>query len=79
VVVGELSLLEEAPRPVTAVTVTPTTLLEISRADLFRHFEDHPRVGLTVLKNLGRSFCERWRRSERGYRDPLLWKGVPDD
>lgn len=47
---GGLSLLVVGPREVTAVAVTPSRVLQLSRAAFLRLAEDYPRTGLRLVQ-----------------------------
>src|SRR5512134_355723 len=40
---GEMSLFDQAPRSAHCLAIEPTTLLVLSREDLLRHMQTHPR------------------------------------
>ena len=55
---GEMALFDESPRSANCVAVEPTTLLALSREDLMRHVQAHPR---TAERSRGRHRSRRRR------------------
>lgn len=51
---GELSLLDNAPRSVSVMTMEPTTLSVVSRDDFFRCLRDNPDIALELLQHMAR-------------------------
>jgi len=49
---GEMALIETLPRTATVRTLTPTTLLEISKDEFDAELSRHPAVALTVIRTL---------------------------
>jgi CRP-like cAMP-binding protein len=62
-IVGELCLLDDSPRPITAVALTDTDLLLLTRADLDRLLELHPELGIKLLKGMLLAVSIRLRKS----------------
>ncbi len=62
-IAGELCIIDGEPRAVTAVAVEPTTLITLSRAELDRLLDEHPRVGGRFLKGILRRVSIRLRKS----------------
>jgi CRP/FNR family transcriptional regulator, cyclic AMP receptor protein len=57
---GEMSLFDGAVRSANCVAIEPTTLLVLSREDLMRHMQAHPRTSLNLLGEMAR----RLRRAD---------------
>jgi CRP/FNR family cyclic AMP-dependent transcriptional regulator len=57
---GEMSLFDQAPRSANCLAIEPTTLLALSRDDLFRHITSHPRTATNLLGEMAR----RLRRAD---------------
>jgi CRP-like cAMP-binding protein len=57
---GEMSLFDGAVRSANCVAIEPTTLLVLSREDLMRHMQSHPRTALNLLGEMAR----RLRRAD---------------
>ena len=51
---GEMSLFDQAPRSANCLAIEPTTLLVLSREDLLRHLQAHPRTSLNLLGEMAR-------------------------
>lgn len=62
-VVGELCILDNAPRPVTAVALEDSSLLVIDRADFIRLLEEEPELGVKLLKGMLFAVSSRLRKS----------------
>lgn len=58
---GEMALFDESPRSANCVAVEPTTLLVLSREDLMRHVQAHPRTAMNLLGEMAR----RLRRADQ--------------
>lgn len=61
--VGEIALFEDAERSATVLSDGPSRLIRIDAADLNRFMNDHPEIGLTILRNIGKTLCQRLRSS----------------
>lgn len=57
---GEMSLFDQSPRSANCLAIEPTTLLALSRDDLFRHMQAHPRTAMNLLGEMAR----RLRRAD---------------
>src|SRR5213595_2718206 len=57
---GEMSLFDQGPRSAHCLAVEPTTLLVLSREDLMRHMQAHPRTAVNLLGEMAR----RLRRAD---------------
>jgi CRP/FNR family cyclic AMP-dependent transcriptional regulator len=57
---GEMSLFDGAVRSANCVAIEPTTLLVLSREDLMKHMQTHPRTSLNLLGEMAR----RLRRAD---------------
>jgi len=62
-IAGELCIIDGKRRAVTAVAVEPTVLVTLSRADLDRLLDEHPRIGARFLKGILRRVSVRLRKS----------------
>ncbi len=60
---GELALIDGSPRSATAVTVEKTDLLEITREDLQKFFDEYPRIGLKLCLAMSRLITARLRNT----------------
>lgn len=60
-ILGEISLVDNGPRSATVVSEGATRLIRIP-ADQFEALMDgQPKIGLAVLRNLGKTLCARLR------------------
>jgi len=62
-IVGELCILDNAPRAITAVALEKTTLVVLSRENLDKQLDEHPNVGVNLLKGLMLAVSIRLRKS----------------
>jgi CRP-like cAMP-binding protein len=62
-IVGELGLLDGKPRAVTAVALTDTDLLLLTRQNLDRLLELYPELGIKLLKGMLLAVSIRLRKS----------------
>ncbi len=61
-ILGELAVLDGAPRSATAITLEPTVFLELSRERLFDLIERHPRFSAKILSHLAKTTREATER-----------------
>ncbi len=73
---GEFSLFDDAPRSATAIAQTNARLLEIPCKELLLLFDENNRLGIKLMKNLGKILCTRLRNIDIEYRNAQLWVGV---
>lgn len=57
---GEMALFDEGPRSANCVAIEPTTVLALSRDDLMKHVQAHPRTALNLVSEMAR----RLRRAD---------------
>jgi len=62
-IAGELCIIDGERRAVTAEAVEPTILVSLSRTDLDRLLDEHPRIGGRFLKGILRRVSVRLRKS----------------
>lgn len=62
-IVGELCLLSGDPRAVTATALIDTSLLMLSRDQFEKLLEDHPDLGVKLLKGMFLALSTRLRKS----------------
>ena len=70
--VGELALLDDTPRPASAVAVDDTSVVALVRTDLLALAETKPRLGGKVLMQLSQVVAERLRRTNRALKEVRL-------
>ena len=63
-VIGEFALFDDAPRAVAAKATTDIIFWEIHIEDIFDLFEEHPKVGVTILQNLVKIMASRLRNTD---------------
>jgi len=57
---GEMSLFDQGPRSAHCLAIEPTTLLVLSREDLMKHMQAHPRTAINLVSEMAR----RLRRAD---------------
>ncbi len=57
---GEMSLFDQGPRSAHCLAIEPTTLLVLSRDDLMKHMQAHPRTAINLVSEMAR----RLRRAD---------------
>ncbi len=62
-VIGQSSLLDDHPRPQSAVCLDEARLFLLSRENYEKLLQENPRLGLTVLKGMCRPLAIRLRKS----------------
>jgi len=68
---GEMALIDGQPRSAGAVAVDDLTLLALSRADLDRLANDHPRLAVKVLLKVTKLLSQRLRQTTSNLADRL--------
>jgi CRP-like cAMP-binding protein len=72
-VFGEMAVLDGAPRSATARVAEDAQLLGIKKADFEVLCENHPKLGLKLMRNIIRVFSQRIRENNEEYRKMILW------
>ncbi len=62
-IAGELCMLDQQPRVVTATAIEDVTIIVLSRPDFEQLLEDHPVLGIKLLKGMLLSTSTRLRKS----------------
>ncbi len=57
---GEMSLFDQGPRSAHCLAIEPTTLLALTRDELMRHIQAHPRTAINLVSEMAR----RLRRAD---------------
>jgi CRP-like cAMP-binding protein len=60
---GEMGLMDDAPRSATAVSKGPTEAIGLFGPELKKLTQYHPDLGLRIYTSVGRSLCSRLRRA----------------
>ncbi len=68
---GEMALIDGQPRSAGAVAVEDLTMLVLTRAELDRLANDHPRLAVKVLLKVGRLLSQRLRQTTSNLADRL--------
>jgi CRP-like cAMP-binding protein len=68
---GEMALIDGQPRSAGAVAAEDLVLLAITRADLDRLAEDHPRLAVKLLMKVARLLSQRLRQTTSSLADRL--------
>ncbi|HEX2997792.1 MAG TPA: cyclic nucleotide-binding domain-containing protein [Anaerolineales bacterium] len=50
--IGEMALLDEAPRSASAIALTPARVLELKKDDFYQILDQRPDVALTIIRGL---------------------------
>lgn len=61
--VGEIAIFGDSERSASVVSDGDSQLIRISAAKLNELMNDHPAIGLQILRNIGRTLCQRLRSS----------------
>jgi CRP-like cAMP-binding protein len=71
-VFGELAIMDDAPRSVTARVAEDSILWCIEKSNFDLLCRDHPSTALRFTQNLMRLFCKRIRDNHQDYREMIL-------
>ena len=77
--IGELALLDDAPRTASAIAVDETSVVALYRTDLLALSQTRPRLGVKVLMQLSQIVAERLRRTNRALKDVRLMADSPKE
>jgi len=70
---GELAVLDGGPRSATARVAETANLLALGKSDFDQLCEANPRLGMKLMRNIVRLFCQRVRDNNDEYRQMLIW------
>jgi len=70
---GEVSLIDHNPREARATATQKSALLEMNSADFEKMIDDHPLLGMKILKFLTRTVVDRIRNTTDQYRRNIQW------
>ena len=70
--IGEMAVIDEFPRSATVRSVTKSTLVTLSRASFDRISDDHPRIGIKILKGISRLLSLNLRKTSSRLADYML-------
>jgi CRP/FNR family cyclic AMP-dependent transcriptional regulator len=70
--IGEMAVIDEAPRSATVIAVAKSRLLTLSRQNFEAILEQHPAIGIRMLKGIARVLSANLRRTSRLLAERLL-------
>ena len=62
-IIGEIALFDESERSATVVSAGESQLVKISGEKFTQLMLDEPKIGVIVLRNIGKTLCQRLRSS----------------
>jgi len=68
---GEMAMIDQAPRSASAIAAKDTTLLTISEKNFNKLIQDHPKVGNILLKRLSVILCAYIRKTSSDLADNI--------
>jgi CRP/FNR family cyclic AMP-dependent transcriptional regulator len=68
----EMVVIDEAPRSATVIAVSKSRLLTLSRQNFEAILEQHPAIGIRMLKGIARVLSANLRRTSRLLAERLL-------
>jgi len=70
--IGEMAVVDEAPRSATVTALTPSRLLTFSRSDFETLLAEHPALGIRILKGIARVLSQYLRHASGQLADRVL-------
>ena len=70
--IGEMGLLEEAPRSASVFAISNVEMLELYRVNLLQMIRSYPHIGVKITTNLAKILSQRLRQSGDKYKDLLV-------
>ena len=70
--IGEMAVIDEFPRSATVRSVTKSTLVTLSRTSFDRILEEHPKIGIKILKGISRLLSLNLRKTSSRLADYML-------
>jgi CRP-like cAMP-binding protein len=70
--IGEMAVIEDAPRSANVVAVSPARLVTLSRQDFDAVLEQHPKIGISVLKGIARLLSRNLRKTSGQLAERML-------
>ena len=70
--IGEMSVVDDFPRSATVRTRTKVTLLMISKKDFDLILNNHPQIGIKILKGISRLLSQNLRKTSSRLVDYML-------
>ena len=68
---GEMSVIDDLPRSATVKATTESSVLSLKKADFEKILDEHPKIGVILLKGLARFLCTHLRESNESLSDFL--------
>lgn len=62
---GDMAMLEDEPRSASITAATDCLLYEIKRADFIHLCDNHPQLGIKILRKLAIGLCQRIRHTNQ--------------
>ena len=69
---GEMEVIDNFPRSATVVAASPATLLTLSSAEFQHLLNEHPPVGIAILKGIARLLSINLRKTSTQLADTML-------
>ena len=70
--IGEMAVIEDAPRSADVVATTSARLVTLSRQDFDTILEQHPKIGINLLKNIARVLSRNLRKTSGQLAERIL-------
>jgi len=70
--IGEMGLLEEAPRSASVFAISNVEMLELYRISLHELIRSYPHIGVKIMVNFAKILSQRLRQSGDKYKDLLV-------
>ncbi len=68
---GEISIIDDLPRSASVTAVTQSSVLSLNKKGFEQVVDEHPVIGVILLKGLARFLCEHVRESNESLSDFL--------
>ena len=68
---GEISIIDDLPRSASVIAVTQSSVLSLNKKGFEQVLEEHPVIGVVLLKGLACFLCEHVRQSNESLSDFL--------
>lgn len=68
---GEMAMIDQSPRSASAIAATDAILLTLSKKGFDKLTEDHPRIGVVLLKRIAVILCAYVRKTSSELADSL--------
>jgi CRP-like cAMP-binding protein len=70
--IGEMSVIDDFPRSATVVALTRSRLITMSRKDFDTLVEEHPKIGINILKGVARVLSINLRKTSGQLAERML-------